>query len=68
MLLFRDPLSEIRAARELFVHTEEVTLPLFDHDTVLLIAEWHYAGRGYNPGAALVAVSLTQSPAHRNGL
>ncbi|MEZ0074924.1 hypothetical protein [Planotetraspora sp. GP83] len=30
-------------------------LPLFDEDTVLVISEWEYAGKGFSPGDALVA-------------
>ncbi|MEV4104157.1 replication initiator [Nonomuraea sp. NPDC049649] len=55
-------LGELRAARERFVHTEEVThgrLPLFEEDTVLVISEWEYAGKGHSLGDALLAAALT---------
>ncbi|MGV9387401.1 replication initiator [Nonomuraea sp. NPDC003707] len=55
-------LGELRAARERFVHTEEVThgrLPLFDEDTILVISEWEYAGKGYSAGDQLLAAALT---------
>ncbi|MFD2357310.1 replication initiator [Nonomuraea ferruginea] len=55
-------LGELRAARERFVHTEEVThgrLPLFEEDTVLVISEWEYAGKGHSLGDQLLAAALT---------
>ncbi|MEU8276569.1 hypothetical protein ACFYOK_19940 [Microbispora bryophytorum] len=33
-----------------------------DEDTVLVVSEWEYAGKGYSPGDALVA-ALTASSA-----
>ncbi|WP_433419725.1 replication initiator [Microtetraspora malaysiensis] len=55
-------LGDIRADRAEHAITDDVTtgrLPLFDEDTVLIVAEWHYIGRGFTPGDALVAASLT---------
>ncbi|MFI7130169.1 replication initiator [Nonomuraea sp. NPDC050153] len=58
-------LGELRAAREHFVQTEEIThgrLPLFDEDTTLVISEWEYAGKGHSAGDALLAAALTGRP------
>ncbi|MFI9593600.1 replication initiator [Nonomuraea sp. NPDC052265] len=55
-------LGELRAARERFVLTEEVThgrLPLFDEDTILVVAHWEYAGQGQSAGDALLAAAIT---------
>ncbi|SEG67699.1 hypothetical protein SAMN05444920_103896 [Nonomuraea solani] len=55
-------LGELRAVRERFVHTEEVAhgrLPLFDEDTILVISEWEYVGKGYSVGDALLATAIT---------
>ncbi|WP_285706039.1 replication initiator [Microtetraspora sp. NBRC 16547] len=55
-------LGDIRADRAEHAITDDVTtgrLPLFDEDTVLVISEWHYVGRGFTPGDALLAASLT---------
>ena len=55
-------LGDIRADREHHARTEDITtgrLPLFDDDTVLVIAEWHYAGKGHPPGDQLLAAALT---------
>ncbi|GIH78330.1 replication initiator [Planobispora longispora] len=55
-------LGDIRADRTAFVRTEEIStgrLPLFDEDTVLVITEWEYAGKGYSAGDALLAAALT---------
>ncbi|MEU6429537.1 replication initiator [Microbispora sp. NPDC046973] len=62
-------LREIRAERERFVHTEEIAhgrLPLLDEDTVLVISEWEYAGKGYSSGDALVA-ALDGAQLHGSG-
>ncbi|WP_169983533.1 replication initiator [Microbispora sp. H10836] len=51
-------LGDIRADRQNHARDEDVTtgrLPLLDEDTVLVISEWEYAGKGYSPGDALVA-------------
>jgi hypothetical protein len=34
-------------------------LPLFDEDTVLVISEWEYAGKGHSAGDQLLAAALT---------
>ncbi|WP_406675546.1 replication initiator [Nonomuraea sp. N2-4H] len=55
-------LGDIRADREHHARTEDITtgrLPLFDDDTVLVIAEWHYAGKGHPPGDQLLTAALT---------
>ncbi|MFI7690739.1 replication initiator [Nonomuraea sp. NPDC049655] len=55
-------LGELWAARERFVHTEEVThgrLPLFDEDTILVVTHWQYAGQGQSAGDALLAAAIT---------
>ncbi|WP_435874910.1 replication initiator [Nonomuraea wenchangensis] len=55
-------LGELRAARERFVHTEEVMhgrLSLFDEDTILVVAHWEYAGQGQSAGDALLAAAIT---------
>ncbi|GIH75136.1 replication initiator [Planobispora longispora] len=36
-------------------------LPLFEEDTVLVISEWEYAGKGYSAGDAILAAALTGS-------
>ncbi|GLW96089.1 hypothetical protein [Microtetraspora sp. NBRC 16547] len=54
--------GDIRADRAEHAISEEITtgrLPLFDEDTVLVIAEWQYVGRGFTPGDALIAASIT---------
>ncbi|MFG1865666.1 replication initiator [Microbispora bryophytorum] len=51
-------LGDIRADRQNHAKGEDITtgrLPILDEDTVLVIAEWEYAGKGYSPGDALVA-------------
>ncbi|NUW36988.1 hypothetical protein HTZ77_37130 [Nonomuraea sp. SMC257] len=56
-------LCDLRAAREHFVHTKEVTrgrLP-FDDDTVLVITEWQYAGKGHSAGDLLLIAALTSN-------
>ncbi|WP_179826484.1 replication initiator [Streptosporangium sandarakinum] len=55
-------LGDIRADRTTYARNEEITtgrLPLFDEDTVLVIAEWQYAGKGHSLGDALLAAALT---------
>jgi hypothetical protein len=37
-------------------------LPLFDEDTVLVIAHWRYAGNGLSPGERLLTAALTGKP------
>ena len=51
-------LGEIRAERQDHARDEQITagrLPLFDEDTVVVVAHWEYAGKGLSPGDALVA-------------
>ncbi|MGW0594816.1 replication initiator [Streptosporangium sp. NPDC002607] len=51
-------LGDIRADRTTYARDEAITtgrLPLFDEETVLVIAEWEYAGKGYPLGDALLA-------------
>ncbi|MCF6470712.1 replication initiation protein [Nonomuraea sp. MG754425] len=55
-------LGELRAAREEHMRAEEVStgrLPLFDEDTVLVIAHWEYAGQGLSIGEQVLAAALT---------
>ncbi|WP_376773409.1 hypothetical protein [Streptosporangium album] len=55
----------MRADRTAYARDEEIStgrLPLFDEDTVLVIAEWEYAGKGYSLGDALLAAALTGVP------
>ncbi|MGW4662256.1 replication initiator [Streptosporangium sandarakinum] len=55
-------LGDIRADRTTYARNEEVTtgrLPLFEEDTVLVIAEWQYAGKGHSLGDALLTAALT---------
>ncbi|SEN20849.1 replication initiator [Nonomuraea pusilla] len=64
-------LGALRAARQDHMRTEEVTtgrLPLFDEDTVLVIAHWQYAGKGLSLGDQLLAAALTgQHAPHLGG-
>ncbi|MGA4993833.1 replication initiator [Nonomuraea bangladeshensis] len=58
-------LGALRAAREEHRRTEEITtgrLPLFDEDTVLVVAHWQYAGQGLSLGEQLLAAALTGVP------
>ncbi|MEV4159929.1 replication initiator [Nonomuraea dietziae] len=55
-------LGALRAAREDHARDHEITtgrLPLFDDDTVLVISEWTYAGKGHSVGDQLLAAALT---------
>ncbi|GAA4534797.1 replication initiator protein RepSA [Nonomuraea ferruginea] len=55
-------LGALRAAREEHKCAENVTtgrLPLFEEDTVLVIAHWEYAGQGLSLGDQLLAAALT---------
>ncbi|MBG0826814.1 replication initiation protein [Planomonospora sp. ID67723] len=55
-------LGKLRAARAEHRHAEAITtgrLPLFEEDTVLVIARWEYAGQGYSAGDALLVRALT---------
>ena len=54
-------LGALRAAREDHARDNEITidrLPLFDDDTVLVISEWTYAGKGHSAGDQLIADAL----------
>jgi hypothetical protein len=56
-------LGKIRAERVDHQRDEAVStgrLPLFDEDTVLVIAHWAYAGKGLSPGDAVLAAALTR--------
>ncbi|MEV3985633.1 replication initiator [Nonomuraea sp. NPDC049758] len=58
-------LGELRAAREEHMRTEEISLgrlPLFDEDTILVVAHWEYAGQGLSLGDQLLAAALTGTP------
>ncbi|PZG15598.1 replication initiation protein [Nonomuraea aridisoli] len=55
-------LGALRAAREEHMRAEPVTtgrLPLFDEDTVLVVAHWEYAGRGLSLGEQILAAAIT---------
>ncbi|MEZ7129258.1 replication initiator [Nonomuraea sp. AD125B] len=55
-------LGELRAAREHHARDTDITtgrLPLFDEDTVLVISEWEYAGKGHSLGDQLLAAAIT---------
>ncbi|WSA18347.1 replication initiation protein [Streptosporangium subroseum] len=55
-------LGSIRAERADYVRDEQITtgrLPLFDEDTIVVIAQWEYVGKGYSLGDALLAAALT---------
>ncbi|MEV1001791.1 replication initiator [Nonomuraea sp. NPDC050202] len=57
-------LGELRAAREQHARDDEITtgrLPLFDEDTILVISEWTYAGKGYSLGDQIIAAAITGS-------
>ncbi|MFG1711233.1 replication initiator [Nonomuraea sp. M3C6] len=55
-------LGALRAAREEHVHAEEIStgrLPLFEEDTVLVVAHWQYAGQGLSIGEQFLAAAIT---------
>ncbi|WP_055482547.1 replication initiator [Sphaerimonospora mesophila] len=55
-------LGALREARAAHKREEQINtgrLPLFDEDTVLVIAHWQYAGQGLSAGDALLAAALT---------
>ncbi|HEX4813840.1 MAG TPA: replication initiator, partial [Nonomuraea sp.] len=55
-------LGALRTAREQHMRTEQITtgrLPLFEEDTVLVIAHWAYAGQGLSIGDQLLAAAIT---------
>ncbi len=58
-------IGSIRDERRDFARTEEITtgrLPLIDEDTVIVITNWEYAGKGLSLGDALLAAALTGVP------
>ncbi|MGI5285818.1 replication initiator [Nonomuraea polychroma] len=58
-------LGQLRAAREHHARDTEITtgrLPLFEEDTVLVVSEWEYAGKGHSAGDLLLAAALTGKP------
>ncbi|MER6514490.1 replication initiator [Nonomuraea sp. NPDC001636] len=58
-------LGELRAAREHHARDHEITtgrLPLFEEDTVLVVSEWTYAGKGYSLADQLVAAAISGTP------
>ncbi len=58
-------LGALRAARVDHMRDEETStgrLPLFDEDTVLVVAHWEYAGRGLSAGEQVIAAALTGVP------
>lgn len=58
----RSSIAALRAAREDHARDHEITtgrLPLFDEDTVLVISEWTYAGKGHSAGDQLLSAALT---------
>ncbi|MBB6545871.1 replication initiator [Nonomuraea rubra] len=58
-------LGELRAAREEHMRDEKITtgrLPLFDEDTVLVIAYWEYAGQGLSIGEEVIAAAISGTP------
>ncbi|MEU8150268.1 replication initiator [Nonomuraea sp. NPDC048901] len=57
-------LGALRAAREDHARDQEITtgrLPLFAEDTVLVISEWTYTGKGHSAGDQLLDAALTGS-------
>ncbi|WP_433220457.1 replication initiator [Microtetraspora malaysiensis] len=55
-------LGDIRADREHHARDTDITtgrLPLFDENTVLVISEWEYAGKGHSLGDQLLGAALT---------
>ncbi|MEU8404453.1 replication initiator [Nonomuraea sp. NPDC048892] len=54
-------LGALRAAREHHARDHEITtgrLPLFEEDTILVISEWTYAGKGYSVGDQIIAAAI----------
>ncbi|GAA4597962.1 replication initiator protein RepSA [Planotetraspora phitsanulokensis] len=67
---FSITLGDIRADRAEHARTEAVStgrLLLFDEDTALVVSDWHYAGRGFTPGDALLAASMTKGSVSSSG-
>ncbi|WP_307837864.1 replication initiator [Sphaerisporangium krabiense] len=58
-------LGALRAARVDHMRDEEIStgrLPLFDEDTVLVVAHWEYAGKGLSIGDSVLAAALIGMP------
>ncbi|MGW4643146.1 replication initiator [Sphaerisporangium sp. NPDC004334] len=58
-------LGALRAARADHMRDEDIStgrLPLFDEDTVLVIAHWEYAGKGLSAGEQVLAAAITGRP------
>ncbi|WP_169953726.1 replication initiator [Microbispora sp. H11081] len=58
-------LGALRAARGEHKRDEQIStgrLPLFEEDTVLVIAHWQYAGQGLSAGDAILAAAITGTP------
>ncbi|MEV1168122.1 replication initiator [Nonomuraea sp. NPDC049784] len=65
-------LGELRAAREQHARDRDIStgrLPLFEEDTVLVISEWTYAGKGYSLGDQIIAAAIagTRTPEMAGG-
>ncbi|WP_328809008.1 replication initiator [Nonomuraea montanisoli] len=55
-------LGDLRAAREQHARDNAITtgrLPLFDDDTVLVVREWAYAGKGHSAGDLILIAAIT---------
>ncbi|GAA3312787.1 replication initiator [Nonomuraea dietziae] len=62
-------MGDIRADRTEHVRAEAITtgrLPLFDEDTVLVIAHWEYVGKGLSPVDALLAAHAERRSTHES--
>ncbi|MFC4592406.1 replication initiator [Sphaerisporangium corydalis] len=58
-------LGDIRTERADHRRGEAITtgrLPLFEEDTVLVVAHWAYAGKGLSAGDAVLAAAMTGQP------
>ncbi|MFB9963851.1 replication initiator [Sinosporangium siamense] len=58
-------LGELRAVRADHMRGPDITtgrLPLFEEDTVLVVAHWEYAGQGLSLGEQVIAASLAPPP------
>jgi hypothetical protein len=58
-------LGALRQARAEHNRPDEITtgrLPFFEEDTVLVVADWRYVGRGHTPGETFLAATLTGQP------
>ncbi|GGO77969.1 replication initiation protein [Nonomuraea cavernae] len=62
-------LGALRAARQHHTRDTDITtgrLPLFDEDTILVISEWQYAGKGHSAGDQLLAAAITGTRLERS--